>query len=533
MLQRHSFVALAVALGMLACGLPDAVIRQVGEAEQRLDREAQAVEERAERLEKLRQATGADTAFLIPYLERERWSERLVAARKELDHARELIAREVGPLVEADRSGDEEELRRQIMRVRASVDKARELSLEPAARIEFLTRVRDQAPELVAGSRRQMAQIETLMSELEGKTAAAMVDYPEKRDDLSGRMAPLRKQEQEAHEALAAASVELAGFEEGTADLAVLGDSTALVGDRADQLASAREALLQRTAELYRSYSKTLVDMKQKHVLEIGRTTWNEAYDFPREHEVKFQVEVPVETAEYFEAWGDKPIASASSFFGRRRLDVRIDQAMWDSLGLDYWDRVPGGDDAGEFWLGDGKITYYHRYLVVEGNESEEGDWVEVSEELFEEHEDDLGMDIVSKPYGAYEDEILTQAAPPGMAYVGNPKYGRWETAADGRRQWSWGQSFLFYYLVFGGGNRHYYRYNDWNHWRGGYRGRSAWYGRNVDRPIYGTYGSGTRGSARYAGSAYALGGGFRRADRSVRGAGPSGRGGGPGGRGK
>ena len=149
---------------------------------------------------------------------------------------------------------------------------------------------------------------------------------------------------------------------------------------------------------------------------------------------------------------------------------------------------------------------------------------------FYEKHAEDLGMDLLAKPFGAYEDEVLEQAMPPGMAYVGNEKYGRWEQDEAGRRRWSWGNNFLFYYLVFGGHRRHYYYHDGWSHWNRGYRGRAAYYGRSRD---YGSYGTHTRNSARYRGSSFGSSGGFRTQDRSVRRAGRGTRGGGPGGAGK
>jgi hypothetical protein len=130
-----------------------------------------------------------------------------------------------------------------------------------------------------------------------------------------------------------------------------------------------------------------------------------------------------------------------------------------------------------------------------------------------------------------FDEEVLREAAPPGMAFVGNPRYGQWESDGHGGRRWSWFESYLFSRLMFG--RNHYYHYGDWNRWNTGYRGRRAYYGRRDDRNLYGTYGSHTRGSSRYASSTFGRSGGFKRERVSYRGSGPAGRGGGPGSRGK
>ncbi len=534
--RRLRHAALGVAFVALSCalscsGLSDRLVEKAEAARARIEREAEDVETRAEQFAAF--AEDSDNAFLRTYSERERWAERFDEARKELVHARAVYADEIAPRLEANRPEDEEAVGEQLSRVRKGLDRVAELAREPAQRAAFLADARDRAPEIVSAGAAKLAEASPALRSLELEVARVSNDYAEKREDLAGRRAGLSQLESDARASQAIAEREAAGIAAGTADLAAFADAGTAVVARSEEALAGDVALRARMKELYRSYSKTLLDMKEENIIQIGRTSWNESYDFPREAEVLFKVEVQEETLDYLERWGDRRIASISSYFGRSSMNVAIDRGVWDSLRIDPTTRFPRGDNAAEFWVGESDSKYYHRYALVEGDQSSQTDWEVVSEETYEDYYDDLGMDIVSKPYGSYEDEVLTEAAPAGMAYVGNPKYGRWETDNQGRRHWSWGQSFLFYYLAFGGRGRHYYYYTDWNRWNGGYRGRRSWYGPSGGAAVYGTYGSTTRNSSRYANSGFARGGGFARADRSIRGAGPSGRGGGPGGGGK
>jgi hypothetical protein len=526
---------LALAVGLLtatACGLPGKLHDKAESLKSRIEREDEAVEVKAGQLASF--LADDDNAYLAVYAERESWAGRFDEARTELGHARAIAGDELGPLLEADRSDDEALVEEQLGRLAGSLDRVVLSARKPAQRAAFLADVRDRAPEIVRGS---AAATETARAELQALRAEVergAADYPEKAEDLGERLAAVRRTTDEATESQRLAEAELGVLERGSrdeADLAVLGDSATAVLAGAAAVAASDRDIRQKVGELYRSYSKTLLDMKEEATVSIGRTSWNESVDFARETEAIFKVRAAPEDLDVLDAWGDRPIATISSFFGRTSLNVAIDQRLWDSFRIDPLVSFPRGDDSAEFWIGDTEALYFHRYAVVENDEQRETDWEPVSEAVYEEHYDDLGMDIVAKPYGMYEDEALHEAAPPGMAYVGNPKYGRWEEDEQGRRRWSWGQSFLFYYLVFGGPRHHYY-HRDWNHYRG-YRGRSAWYGSNSTRADYGTYGSRTRKSARYAGSGFAGAGGFAQADRSIRGAGPRGRGGGPGGGGK
>lgn len=519
--------AALVAIFAVACGLPDEVREQAESLEARTSRVSEEVDEKAGQLDRF--IAESDNAFLRPYFEREIWPKSFEKAREELTRAGALIASDIAPLLSRDDADEEVALREQIKRVRASIDRATQLAREPAQRAAFLRDARDRAPDLVSEAKASADQATETLRSLATEVARGQNDYPEKREDLAGRLAAAEKLAREATNDHAVASGEYA--KGGDADWARLADAALAVTAASAAIAASDAALRGKVGELYRSYSKTLIDMKEVSTVEIGRTSWNESVDFPRETEVRFPVEVDPETLEALEAHGDRPIATLSSFWGRTSMNLAIDRALWDGLRIDAAAGLPSRDNAAEYWVGETSSRYFHRYTVVEGEQSSDTDWVPVDEAAFEDKYDDLGMDVVAKPYGTYEDDALDEAAPPGMAYVGNPKYGQWEADEQGRRRWSWGESFLFYYLVFGGPRHHYY-YNDWDRWNRGYRGRAGWYG-PAGRSEYGTYGNRTRNSSRYSSSGFGRGGGFRRADRSVRGAGPRGRGGGPGGGGK
>ncbi|MCA9558126.1 MAG: hypothetical protein H6704_21700 [Myxococcales bacterium] len=140
----------------------------------------------------------------------------------------------------------------------------------------------------------------------------------------------------------------------------------------------------------------------------------------------------------------------------------------------------------------------FHKYRVVEGGRSSETDWQPVTAAEYAKHRDHLGMAIYSKPEGALPEDAVTVASPPGYTYVGNPRYGRWETR-NGRSFWVfYGQYALMRDLLWGRG---YYRpvYRDsWNTYRTSRRAGRPWFGPNKE---FGSSGSVTK--TRYAGSRY------------------------------
>lgn len=139
--------------------------------------------------------------------------------------------------------------------------------------------------------------------------------------------------------------------------------------------------------------------------------------------------------------------------------------------------------------------SYLHKYKVVQedsnGELSEElTEWKQVSENYFRANENNLGMEIVSRNS---EGKLSKSAAPAGYGnYVGNPKYGEWQTNNRGETFWSFYGKYMMLNTVFDLMRRPYYR-DDYNHYyNGGYYGRRPYYG-----PLSssGTYRYGTNSS--------------------------------------
>ncbi len=171
--------------------------------------------------------------------------------------------------------------------------------------------------------------------------------------------------------------------------------------------------------------------------------------------------------------------------------------------------------------------------MLEENGETQETEWEKVDESFYESNLEFLGMAILAKPYGVFEKDRLTQAAPPGMAYVGNSKYGEWKQNSSGNNFWSWyGKYALFSTLLFP--RPYYYPYNSWNSWNSNYRHNRPYFGKNQKgSQQFGTSGSFIKTSPKFQSSTFAKSGGLKARTASVRGAGANLRGGGPKSKGK
>ncbi|QWX85583.1 hypothetical protein H0I23_08070 [Cellulophaga sp. HaHaR_3_176] len=130
---------------------------------------------------------------------------------------------------------------------------------------------------------------------------------------------------------------------------------------------------------------------------------------------------------------------------------------------------------------------YFHKYKIIvekakNTTETVEDDfdiktteWQEVSAITFEDYQEDLGMTILSKKEGVLD----KQSTPAGYSnYVGNEKYGRWQTQSNGSSFWAFYGQYHFMSSLFYGSSHRYYR-NDYDYYRTNHYGRSSYYGRN------------------------------------------------------
>lgn len=137
--------------------------------------------------------------------------------------------------------------------------------------------------------------------------------------------------------------------------------------------------------------------------------------------------------------------------------------------------------------------TYKHKYEVIKNNEeglpvSSIGPWKEVDEKYFKANENNLGMTLCYKKDG----ELEKQVSPPGYQYVGDQRYGHWQTH-NGNSFWAFYGQYMFMSQMFRMVNRPVYR-REYDEYRGGYYGSRGYYGpKTAGSRKYGTNSKGTQ----------------------------------------
>lgn len=526
---RNIILLISLSLLVTGCGLSDQAKEGMKKTTERLKATSAEID-KEEREYKSKLSTEEYVTFLSKYAERENWTADFVKARAQLSEAQKAFDTGLKPVFDKNSKDDEQSFWVQIKRVESARGEAVKLSKKPKERASFLLTARKEAPQWIKKAQDEAVSFATIFKPFADYVENKKNEYEAKKDDITSRFAQVKNWNNETRESL---SVVIKEFGSSSPDYALFADSCGVISKNLKLIIDYDKSLRQRLAELDRSYSKTLIDMRVEYYVQIGRVSWDEygEDDWPTEHDYKYAVRPVDESSyEYFDKLPEEnPIAIYGGFFSKS-VDIKIDGGKWGSLKIDVKESWPSSwDDYAEFYVAELPAKYFHKYMIIENGEKKESDWVEVSEAYFEQNEDSLGMDLESKPFGHYNDEAIKVAAPAGIAYVGNPKYGNWKSDGSGGSFWEfYGKYRLFSDLL--GTDR--YNRSDWDDWHTNYRGRKPYYGETDDDQE--RFGSGsTTSQTRYAGSHYARSGGFKGEEHSVRNAGPRARGGGPGGGGK
>ena len=491
-MTRLAIAALAVCV-CVGCGLSRNIRAEAERTSALIDAENSDIA-RKEAAYRTFVASSAYASYRV-YAEREAWLGQFDHARVKTAAARTTYQRSVEPLLRRNDRQDEPAIGTQVSRIARLIGEARAYADLPQRRRGFIDEVSRSYARLSRESRDNANAVETAVASVRTMGEKARSAFPARAADIGRRIQPIQQLADATVRASQKVSFETANANAGrAADFVVLGDNAQLVSRNASKiLEDTREAGVQ-FLSLSSSFSRALADMKAVYFITVQRWAWNESQDSPPVHTYTYaRRELPGDAFDYFNALPESlPYVArlSSGWFGSEfGAHPNVDSARWEALGIAPREAWVGRDDTAEYGFSL-SADYFHKYLVTENGHAEETDWQKVDETMFENHVDDLGMDIVAKPFGAFEDEKITNPTPAGLAFVGNPQYGQWETDDRGGSFWRWYLEYrLFSALLGAGGQPYSYRRDEWDTWSTRYRGQ-PYYGEDKDkRERYGTNG--------------------------------------------
>ncbi|WP_415890883.1 hypothetical protein ACMXYV_06140 [Neptuniibacter sp. SY11_33] len=514
--------------------IPYEYVENVKSLQSRVDRQESDLAKQIAKFEELQ--ASAVWAFLEAYSNKQQWPEALLKSKRHLAAAKTVLEDTIDPILERDHEDDLNALIVALNTGQEEIKASREQSILPLSRAKLILENRANKDKYFQDAKQFRDMADKKMANLKVRSESLADKYPHQQEALQKKVEVGARLFTTVQRYFSVMDQE---YKAPLPDYALYGDSYLGITKTYEELQNYSRDMNDQFSLLDRSYVKVLADQKVDFYVAVGRADWCESDYCGSGDQMRYPAsKVDANTFEYFSTLTLNTIADEGAWSG---FDLKIPQSRWQALKIDKDFRRSSGNDYAEFWVDSTFEKTYHRYTIIEDGKVTEGDWVEVAGALFWKHYDNLGMAIESKPLGYFEQEMITEAEPVGMAMIAEPtmvngvatgsnQYGEWRQSN--------GTSFWHYYgmyRMFGdvmGGNR--YSYNDWNGYHKNAR-RSPYYGNENQ---YGTFGSGTYSHSRYKNSDFlkrnpsvvteARTGRSRKANSSIRGAGPSGRSKGP-----
>ncbi len=529
-------LAIAVVIAVLAgcgAGLPKALKNEAKALPNAIKNSKSQVDTHREKYLSLTKTSEFNS--VKAFAQKEDWNQKFQMAHDELNRAKVLYDKDLKPLISKNKPEYAQGVKQQITRITKILYDADKLARAPAARFFKIRESIENAQSLYDRSKSDAEEIGRVVNGVKtGLLAKTISDFPDLSEKLNSRFAPLLKLETQSRDHIKVASNEYAKHSAGSiADYAAFTDSSNALFSGLEQARTLEAKIKAQTAQLYTSYTKILKDMREDYYVTIKRESWNENSDYYDPKFATFQRQVSPELYGALAKENIDTIAEIRAGFTGSRFSSKIGD-LWNQLSINPAEQWPGrGHNAASFWVADSKEAFFHKYILEENGETRETDWEKVDASFYDANLAFLGMAILVKPYGVFERDRLTQAAPPGMAYVGNKKYGEWKKDSTGNQFWSWYGKYAMFSMLFNM-RPSYYSYNSWNRWNTNYRGSRPYFGKTQKGfQKYGTSGTHVKQSPKFQSTNFAKSGGFKSQTSSVRGAGANLRGGGPKSKGK
>ncbi len=486
-------------------GLPDKLTHEFKSMPKRLTDHDALIKTQKDAFDKF--PSHAEWGFFSPYLASEKWLDSFNVANAELTKAKQLYRAQIEPMGDNNKPEDAQAFGQLIKQFNQHLSASSRAAHYAKKRISFLVTARNTVDETYEKASQQDGDNLSLQRQFTSQASAAAKKYPAKQDDLAQRVSGLDalvKQSTDTYKILKTQYLKKAKI-----NYAHFGDAAVGLSQLTQDIAKYATQHSNKVAELDRSYVKVLADQRVDYYVVIGRATWCEGEYCRAGDEARFPaVNVDAKVFEYFDTLTLNSIAKyRRSWGGRDQFTLKIPQDKWKALRLNYKSGQSRHHDYGEYWVDSTFTKTYHKYVEVVNDTMTEKDWQFVSEDVFWKNYENLGMAIITKPYGFYEEEGLKEAQPVGMATVAKPvmqngvatganQYGEWRQS-NGHSVWYYyGMYRLFGALA--GPSR--YSYNDWNSYSGRNRG-GGYYGANNE---YGTYGRSTYSNSRYSNGSFA-----------------------------
>jgi hypothetical protein len=259
-------IILVFAVDTLMGGLPGSVetlyVQEEGEvaaAESRISRDRAQVEN----------LLAQEKDFLAPFADRESWTPRLDQARQEITEMKAILEERAQPLMAKNDSEDAQMLQDHLYRIRSGRTAALKESGAVAKRAADLIRFKEERPAMVEKALQDFKAMDlSALAALRTTATQASSDWPEKKADITTRMAVFLELELQAAQSHAFVVAENKKSD-GEVDFDKLVNHCEALNKGKTSFVQSRDNITSLLGQLYVSWDKILEDMEIREGAEV------------------------------------------------------------------------------------------------------------------------------------------------------------------------------------------------------------------------------------------------------------------------
>jgi hypothetical protein len=408
------------------------------------------------------------------YAERETWDKYLTDSKTKAKKLTRSYTTEVNPLLEINKKKDTPTLIRYLNKYSRIIGVINKQVQVPETRAKVLLELQKNAPKKVETWEKSTKIWTNKYKVVPPEAKKVKTKYP----NISAQTDEIISKQTLALKNSQSLIIKIRGnLDDSATDYGILDASLTQMAVLQKQIEANLPGLLKTLKEPYKSYTHILTDMRIDYYVTIGVSAWNESSDSRSTNDFKLRPRKVDENT--FITMTKAPAVMASRYRGKMRYNVS--EKYFRNAVVNPKENFSRWEDSAEYWVDDWDMKFYQKLQIVNGDKVTNSDWIEIDQEDFEPIMNALGMSILSKPYGVYEQDAIEAAHPPGIAFVGNPTYGEYREQ-NGRSMWHYYGQYAFFNSMMG--SNRYYR-DDYSHWNS--NRHTNYYGRNALAPTYGT----------------------------------------------
>lgn len=481
--RRITFLTMMMSAALLisACGdsKPQAV-EEFRQAFAELDARIEAVDELISTEEKAYKAVLKEAGDPIASLpENDRHADRFKQAKTKLKEVKELRDKQALPLAVEFREGNRVTLEQLLVDLAAGLNETERLAKDPVDWVGLLRRAQTEPEKLKSEANAFIEPAKTKYNTAQAAADKVKTDYPDQAEYVNGVMGSLTTM----RDTVDSNGVGIQCLT--CTDIVKMATHYQLARDASQLLSTGVVEFLADVETLPHTQTVTLLDIKVVFTTVVSRQSWDGECEFCSEgstNDAWGPREVSLATGELLVNVGENDINPNSypeliTVFPELTQPAKLYPIV--KYYIDDWDEVICHKVRE---LKDGKPSTSERPNPTDfcAKYDTEADLAQGIYWLEPEgiNSRAIGMDILSKPAGLFDDQAIEAALPPGMIYVGDPNYGEWQRDNDGNDFWVFYGQYRFFSGLIGGPYPGVYRY-EYDTWQRDHRMQGT--------PYYGT----------------------------------------------